>query len=218
MTNERHNNTKTCTKCHEVKPLDEFSAQRRTKDGKQPRCKACFAEYRHANREAIAKQRAGYRERPEVKARNAKYKAEYYQAHRDDIRAYKAEYYQANRNSILAKQTEYYADNRDTVRAYQAEYLATNPHVGWEAGYRERAKHYGFEPVVERFTKDDVIAKYGDSCWHCDGAFEELDHAPIPVAHGGHHTLVGVKPSCVKCNRKGTSVRRLNQTDIGETA
>lgn len=81
---------KTCSKCGEEKPLDEFSRQRRAKGGRQPRCKACFAEYRLVNREALAKRKSDYYEvnretiltrkaeyhaRPEVKAQTAAYRA-----------------------------------------------------------------------------------------------------------------------------------------------
>ena len=36
---------KRCTKCGVVKPLDAFSPHRGTRDGRQPRCKACRAEW-----------------------------------------------------------------------------------------------------------------------------------------------------------------------------
>ena len=35
---------KACTKCGETKPLDAFSPDRRRKDGRQGRCRACDAE------------------------------------------------------------------------------------------------------------------------------------------------------------------------------
>jgi hypothetical protein len=48
---------KTCKKCNEEKPLDEFYNQKGTKDGKRPRCKVCTdaytAEYNKKNRERI---------------------------------------------------------------------------------------------------------------------------------------------------------------------
>lgn len=36
---------KRCSKCNEVKPLDDFSANRSRKDGKQGFCKACRSAY-----------------------------------------------------------------------------------------------------------------------------------------------------------------------------
>lgn len=131
--------TKTCTKCFETKPLDAFSANRRSKDGKCHDCKAC------------------------VKA--------------------------------------YYAANREKIAAYGKAYRAENPHAAWACGYRRRAKEFGHEAFVEDFTKADVTERYGDSCVHCGGPFEELDHYPTPVVQGGHHTLENTRPSCRRCNR-----------------
>ena len=75
-----------------------------------------------------------------------------------------------------------------------------HPHRQWVTNYRHRARTFGVDPVVGDFTKPDVIARYGDSCFYCEtGAFEHLDHA-IPVSKGGPHTLDNVRPSCAACN------------------
>tara|TARA_R100001244_G_scaffold25113_2_gene25351 strand:+ start:18518 stop:18757 length:240 start_codon:yes stop_codon:yes gene_type:complete len=62
---------KTCTKCEEELPMEEFNADKRRKDGKRASCKACDAiqkkkirennleEYRQRNRDA----NRAYRER-----------------------------------------------------------------------------------------------------------------------------------------------------------
>ena len=72
----------------------------------------------------------------------------------------------------------------------------------WTAAYRRRCAQSGHRPVVEYFTRDDVIAAYGEGCFYCpEGQFEELDHF-IPVAAGGVHTLANVRPSCEDCNGK----------------
>ena len=51
------NDSKTCKKCGEEKPLGEFYNQKSTKDGKRPRCKLCTDEYTNEynkkNREKI---------------------------------------------------------------------------------------------------------------------------------------------------------------------
>lgn len=178
---------KTCTKCGEVKPLDEFHRNKASRDGRVTRCKSCVKAYQ-----------AEWRERPEV------------QAHKTE---YDAEYRRQNRGAILAHMAEHYAENRDALRAQQAEYRQANRHVRWETGYRVRAREYGFEPVVEPFTKAELVARWGDACWHCGGPFEELDHAVVPVALGGHHTLENCRPSCAPCNAKGCGVRRTNTNE-----
>lgn len=198
---------KPCRTCNTEKPLDEYHRNKRTKDGRVARCKTCS------------------------KAQ----KAEYYAANRDALLAQKAKYYTENRERIIAqvskhssrpevkaqiveRKAEYYQENRASIRAHAAEYYQAHPEARWEYGFRRRAEMYGFEPAIEPFTRDELIARWGDECFHCKGEWSELDHHPVPVAHGGEHTLENTKPSCVTCNRPGGAVTRLNKKDTGEAA
>lgn len=64
--------TKTCTKCGETKPTDQFHKNRANRDGLQPRCKDCQRAYYKANRDKIAAQSHAYYEanREECNARD----------------------------------------------------------------------------------------------------------------------------------------------------
>lgn len=104
--------------------------------------------------------------------------------------------------------------NRAIGRAWRAE----NLHSSWEQAYRRRARKYGHAPVVERFTRDDLIARYGDACAHCGGPFEQLDHYPVPVALGGRHSLENCRPSCEPCNRGMGAGVRTTHTEVQATA
>lgn len=172
---------KTCTKCGEQKPLEEYSRQRLGKLGRRANCKTCAKAYRAANL--------------------------------DRHRARDHEYAAANRQKILARQAEWRVGNRSRLRKQQAEYAAVNrdrilkqwadnPHFGWEANSRQRMRRAGFEPIIEHFTRDDLIARYGDACAHCGGPFEQLDHYPVPISRGGAHTLDNCRPSCADCNQE----------------
>jgi len=60
--------TKTCSKCHKTKPLDEFYNHKKTRDGKTTECKECSKKYqRKYNQE--------HKER--INTRNQKYKKEH---------------------------------------------------------------------------------------------------------------------------------------------
>lgn len=196
---------KTCSKCGETKPLDGgFHKKKGGKFGRAARCKSCVKAYQ-----------SEWYERPEVKAHRAEYKAEHYRRNRDAILAQQAEH--RARPEVRAHKAEYYAENRDAILARMAEYHQANPHQQWVKGYLRRAKKYGHPAVIEPFTKDDLIARWGDACWHCGGPFEELDHAVIPVALGGHHTLENCRPSCTPCNAKGSGIRRTNTNETENT-
>ena len=95
-----------------------------------------------------------------------------------------------------------YQVKRASILAQQGDYRRTRPEIAWAASYRARARKYGLEPTVERFTYEDVIAQWGGSCVHCGtGPFEEIDHL-IPVAAGGPHTLMNTAPCCRACNQR----------------
>lgn len=106
----------------------------------------------------------------------------------------------ANRDAIAEKQRAYHAENQEAERRRVHAYGKTNPHKSWERHYRQRVRRFGFEPVVESFTRDELIARYGDQCWHCGGNFDELDHHPVPVSRGGPHRIDNCRPSCGPCN------------------
>jgi hypothetical protein len=62
---------KTCTKCNEEKPLDQFSRNEKTKDGLRSHCRACVSE-------------AG---------------KQHYQKNKETIREYHKQYYQENKEA-----------------------------------------------------------------------------------------------------------------------
>ena len=70
---------KKCSKCGKVKPLDEFSKQKRGKFGVRAHCKSCMAEYQkqyqEANREKLAE-----------------YQKQYYEANREKWTEYQKQY------------------------------------------------------------------------------------------------------------------------------
>ena len=65
--------TKTCIKCQEVKPLDEYYKRKDSKDGHRNECKKCklelSKEYRSENRDKISEYMKDYVSKPENKER-----------------------------------------------------------------------------------------------------------------------------------------------------
>jgi hypothetical protein len=131
---------KTCTKCSETKPLDQFYRDKKTRDGCTIQCKACRKAYDQANRETIAQRQRAYN------VANAEANAEYQRNYR-----------RANAQAIASRRRDYIAANAQAISSRQRNYRAANLHIEWESYYRRRARRYGFEPVVETFTRSDVI-------------------------------------------------------------
>lgn len=127
---------KRCTRCGETKPLEEFGRDRRKRDGRASRCRACQAEYlrayRKANREAIRERERAYRE-----------------ANREAIRERSREYYERNREAILEQQREHWKANREALLERHREYWKANReslierHREWQRAYRARVELEG---------------------------------------------------------------------------
>lgn len=118
----------------------------------------------------------------------------------------------ANREYLRARNREYFASRRQERRERSAAWRRANPERvvqnNWEANYRIRALRYGLVPVIEPFTPDELVERWGDACYLCGGEADQIDHVK-EVRQGGHHTLENVRPCCGSCNsRKAHEVRR----------
>ena len=81
-------------------------------------------EYYKENRGMILVRQREYNARPENKARNKEFMAEYYQKNKDRMLAHKKEYYQKNKDSIIAQIKRYKAKPKvkAVIKAYNARY------------------------------------------------------------------------------------------------
>ena len=77
--------TKTCSKCGEEKPLDEYHKNKGRKDGYQYECKKCATER----------------------------SKEYYSENKEKLLEQRKEYYSENKDKILEYKKEYYSENKD---------------------------------------------------------------------------------------------------------
>jgi len=96
---------KTCTKCRITKPLDDFSSQKTTRDGKKSWCKDCCCQWGKEYR--LENDDIRYRgQRKDVK----EYQREYRLANKDRWRA-------ENRERLLDEKKIYHHANKDRYRA-----------------------------------------------------------------------------------------------------
>lgn len=118
---------KTCTKCGEDKPLDEFKRDVRYKGGRVNWCRCCLREYNRQRRKA----------NPE-KARDAarRYWARNVEKERERGRRYYAE----NREKEATRHREYAARRAEHLTRYKAEYRERNaPLFAAHAAHRRAA-------------------------------------------------------------------------------
>ena len=94
---------KTCTKCGETKPLDDFHRQRSSADGRKAWCRECAAESKRRWYEENRDKVLGYDRR-------------YYEENRDKVLESKRRWYEENRDKVLERKRRYHEENRDKVR------------------------------------------------------------------------------------------------------
>ena len=105
--------SKTCTKCGETKPLDDFHRDKTGAGGRRPDCKECVREYKRRYHEENRDKRLEYNRR-------------YHEENRDKVLEYKRRYYEENRDKVLESQRRYYEENRDKVLEYKRRYHEEN--------------------------------------------------------------------------------------------
>ena len=98
--------TKHCPKCNSDKPIDDFSLDKSSKDGKQARCKQCHSEYRKNNIERIK----------EVDH-------QWYENNKDHVREFQ-EKYKPRKNELRNKRR---AENPDKIIDSERKWRLANP-------------------------------------------------------------------------------------------
>lgn len=205
--------SKSCSKCGEVKPLAQFGAKRGNRDGLNSRCKPCAQEDKreswHRNREANL-----------VKARAS---------------------YLANREERIAKQAAWKKANPDRIRRYSQTWRERNPGRdtadtrAWIAANPERAAENFRRNTLKRRARKlaasigpvDLAALWltqGVNCPLCDKAIDRdvkypdplsasVDHI-LPLSKGGAHEQSNLQWTHLVCNqKKGTSVPATTAAD-----
>lgn len=112
---------KACTRCGEVKPLAEYSADKRAKTGTQSVCKHCASEIRKMRRDKDRATAKAWREKnaSKVRARDQEYR----KAMKLKIRQMERARYWKNPDKARKKAAQYQADNYDEVMRRNRERL-----------------------------------------------------------------------------------------------
>ena len=100
---------KRCPKCEELKAIEEFSKNKKRKDGLQHRCKLCTKQYRKENKEIIKESNKQYYERN--KDAQAERMRKWYEKNKKRIK----QCYKENKEDILEKAKQYRKKNKKII-------------------------------------------------------------------------------------------------------
>lgn len=208
---------KKCSKCGELKGVENFTKDRRRLDGLDPWCRACKKESKDKNKENNAAKSKAWRAANSDK-RSAAWK-DWYEKNKDHRRAYQAtdEYKEMHRKSEASRRR----DHREKYLAQKKKYRELNPEahknsfIEWKnknpdrmrvlkraAEIRRRdRKSIACESVNSDFAKD-VYRRFNNKCFNC-GSTERLSidhHHPLSGGHALNASNAVLL--CVRCNSK----------------
>lgn len=119
---------KRCSKCDNLKPIDNFNWASKKKGKRHSRCKECQAEDRIKNKEKIREyQKKWYQENREAKLeqsnkwkrenkeRKRKTDREWYEANKERVAKYHKKWNEENAERIRKQKQQYYIENRERI-------------------------------------------------------------------------------------------------------
>lgn len=166
-------NTKTCTKCGQIKTLNEFGNHARHSDSKSSSCLPC---------DRIR--------RAETRVRN-----------KDAIKAQQADNYQRNRAKRIQATKVYQSDLINWQKKLESNKRWRNKNHALMASYQRRRRAKMLANGIYTITNKELDALYAKPCIYCGSIYKiEIDHV-MPIARGGNHGIGNLAPACINCNR-----------------
>ena len=214
--------SKTCTKCRQIKTLADFHKASDSKDGYRANCKECKrsqrSKSRFANHEIVLQKEAAYRDanRSAINANKTVRYAANPEKHREQARANynpatqkkrSAIYRLNNPQKIIDNNYRYRQNNLEKVKAEAKKWRALNKVklANYENERRARMHANG----VFKISKKELTKLYSSPvCFYCQEPTDDIqmDHV-IPIKKGGTHSIGNLVPACAGCNQS-----KLNKT------
>lgn len=173
---------KLCTKCKEVKSVDEFYTSRNNLDGYRGKCKQCMRE--------------------EDK--------EWYKSNKEHHNQCSALNYQKNAEEVIRRTSQHKRENKEQYDEIYARYVVSPK--GQETIRRsQEIRKARIKAAVGHHTRKDVIAQGERQNWicywqgtNCTGYCKDNFHKDhkIPVNRGGSNDPSNIVVSCPNCNRQ----------------
>ena len=161
---------KICSDCLIEKPLTDFHANPRYRDGHVGQCKLCRAE----------KTRQNYRNNKEKdKIARAAWRAK----NKDKVAGYQRKYRELYPEVFTERRRKWEANNKEAIR-----HLASVR--------RAKIKNNGIFAI----SKKELSKLYSSPCFYCGSTEKiTMDHV-VPIDRGGTHSIGNLVPACSRCN------------------
>lgn len=209
---------KTCSKCGQTKPVDEFNRDKNRKDGRYPHCRECHradnraryaadpskklaqnAEWQRENRDKVA---VIYKRWADKNTDRLNEYNRQWRAATGKGREYAMQDYWKNREARMAANRAWQKANPDIVAAISAKWRAENPEqkAAYSRNYKARKKAAEGTHTGEDIA--DLYAEQDGRCFYCSvdlGTTYHVDHY-IPLSKGGRNDKGNLRLACQSCN------------------
>ena len=207
-------NSKTCSKCRQIKPLDLFRKDSRLKSGYGSQCKSCKYEQTKAwvnqnldRKYAINKKWADVNKSKKQAAtkkwaianksyladKNKKYRA----VKKVELRAYAKNYRDSHKLEIAKSNKAWRIANSERKKRMDELWWRSNPKKVRTRNANRRARKLAASNFV--VTEKDVKRIMAKPCAYCGNKSEHLDHV-LPLFLGGSHSIGNLVGACRHCN------------------
>ena len=192
---------KKCPKCKIEKFLNQFSKDKKTKDGYQYNCKACRNSYYKENKDRIILQIKNYRE-----------------SNADSFKAKTKKYYDDNKDKILARQKEYYKDNKEKINVQKKKwYKANKCKISTQKKQygeinRKKLSAYQIEYVKQRLQTDALFKLKANLRTRTYAAFKKKGYSKNTKTH----KMLGVDWETAKKHIERQFTKGMNWSNHGE--
>lgn len=227
---------KRCSKCGEVKAVEEFSKHLVSKDGLRPSCRQCVAlvdkQYRQNNADKVAEALQRWRKNNPEKAREQEIRRfqanpekgrerarDWYQANAKQARESHRRRYQANPEKKREYNRLQYQANPEKARESHRRWCEANPEKGRERARRRLARKNGIIHAVPANIEEILFDVQNGYCLYCQCELlngYELDHiVPLALVDLLGKDYPGHVPTnlCLACEHCNSSKRHTSLED-----
>ena len=185
---------KTCSRCQAMKALEDFPKNASSPDGHYSRCKVCTKEAK-----------AAYRQRDDVKAREAERLRLSYLNNREAKLIERRARYASNKDATLGQNRQWRQANLERHRALCRKWAKDHPEEMRAIVARRRALVLGADGSHTKADVERLFAEQDGYCLGCAGDLAELgyhvDHIH-PLSKGGSNGPENLQLLCPTCNRQ----------------